>query len=464
MYTTYNIPIIKFFQTCLPAARDNGYKYVMCLLARDRGNIDELYKTLEQEWYALDDITGKDFLFLFGGKQNIDDTHSAIAIDAFQVYNSYLHVMNIDPSLNTNMPDVFNNREKSGEFSKDLPKNHTRAISEIRNFFGLSDNDIPCFIFVNLHNGAKIVVPFNGNNIYDYFRCLFITIEKQLRELNRLIAKVDIYNKISTAMPNTLITARDELLKIAETITPDERTYLFGCMDTLTQNKNEVERRAALSREIRIKLGEYFGSVGGYHWRFIFNSNDIARVLMKSEPKNSMAKIDALYKEIDEIIHESSAFLSEHQQSPRATTIMHQSFGRAVHIGTIADGGTVNIVETKWNAIVVQRTFDMLEDLLLCLKDFRHGMYMHRSPHGLNSRLSAIEDFYGRHQSDLDFIAPQVKALKDTSAKYNKTLWEYDFYSAKDMNRDASPILSECIDNYNNLANDMIQRIRAEGE
>ena len=71
------IPIRRFYEKCLPAAQANRYRYVICLLARDTG-VDDLYQTLKAQWVALDDVTGKDFLFLFAGKHIEDDGHSGI--------------------------------------------------------------------------------------------------------------------------------------------------------------------------------------------------------------------------------------------------------------------------------------------------------------------------------------------------------------------------------------------------
>ena len=292
------IPLTKFYEKCLPAAKDNGYKYVMCLLARDVG-IDGLYRLLEQQWYALDDITGKDFLFMFTGKYNEDDYHSEVNCDYFVLRNEYAHIMNRDPSLKLKPAYDFREREERGKFSPDLPMNHTRVVTALRKMFGLSENEIPSLVFTNLHNGKNIVVPFAGEsiNLYDYFRRLYIAIENDLNEINDVNMKIIKCEKITAKLPSNIISLREELYKIADTLTQDEKKYLLDCMNSLSQSKSEEERRKKLKSSIRVKLGQYIDSMKK---TFYFDSSLVSLILQKIEPQSSQARLDALYKKLDE--------------------------------------------------------------------------------------------------------------------------------------------------------------------
>ena len=55
--------IVKFYKNCLDATKEDGYKWVFCLLARD-ADIDGLYDNLKRTWDSLDSITGDDYLFV----------------------------------------------------------------------------------------------------------------------------------------------------------------------------------------------------------------------------------------------------------------------------------------------------------------------------------------------------------------------------------------------------------------
>jgi len=163
----------------------------MCLLARDTAT-DGLYHSLEEQWYALDDITGKDFLFMFTGKYHEGNQRSQIWHKVshggdYALCNEYMHILNPEPSLSLRVPYSFHGREERGRFTPNMPKNHTRSVSALRQLFGLSEGVIPCLVFTNLYNGNNIVVSFSSNSdikLYDYFRKLYIALEDILVQIN----------------------------------------------------------------------------------------------------------------------------------------------------------------------------------------------------------------------------------------------------------------------------------------
>ena len=446
------IPLTKFYEKCLPAAKNNGYKYVMCLLARDVG-IDGLYSSLEQQWYALDDITGKDFLFMFTGKYNEDDYHSEVNCDYFVLRNEYAHIMNREPSLKLKPSYDFREREERGKFTPDLPMNHTRVVSALRKMFGLSENEIPCLVFTNLHNGKNVAVPFDGENIdlYDYFRHLYITIENDLVEINETIKQIIKLEKLAAKLPSNIISLKEELYKIADTLTQEEKEYLLDCMNSLSQTQLEEERRKRLSGSIRVKLGQYIDSMKK---TFCFDSELVSLILQKSEPQSSQAKLDVLYDKVDEAIYLSSSFASQSVKS-KPHIALHQNGG--VQIGMVSNGGVVNILDTQWKSIITQRMFNLLEDFYKCVPSSLPVIRERRmAAYEVIDKAQELLDFYSRHTEHLEILSHKINSFTVLLPKYqaaNRLLRSIDdkYYTGDDIESKKSTTISDLVQHTNEL-------------
>jgi CheY-like chemotaxis protein len=297
----------------------------MCLLARDRGNSNKLYRSLKDDWYALDDLTGKDFLFMFTGKYHEDDYHSEVVCDnhsgcSYALRNEYFYVMNRDPSLRIDVPYDFRAREERGKFTPDLPRNHTRVVSELRKLFELSEDDIPCLVFTNLHNGENIAVRFQGQNIYDGFRLLYIEIEPLLREIDTLLSIktnngiVNVLEKTDKA--ETIRFLKHELSHIAFAMPREEGDALRECI--------EHKKYGKFQRDIRRMLNQYVDLSKNY-----------------TEVAENVNKIDSLYSRIDKTIQMSADCFMDSVSASAPSIEMNQKGDNSVQIANIADGATV---------------------------------------------------------------------------------------------------------------------------
>ncbi|SPF47262.1 hypothetical protein SBF1_3820002 [Candidatus Desulfosporosinus infrequens] len=455
------IPITKFYQNCLPAARNNGYKYVMCILARDRG-VDGLYSALEQDWYALDDITGKDFLFMFTGKYHDDNQQSEIVYNnlngcSYVLRNEYFRIMNLKPSLRVDVQYDFRERDERGKFTPDLPKNHTRVITELRRLFDIPEGDIPCLVYTNLHNGQNIIVPFSGNSIYDYFRKLYISLEKVLRDINSMSDKVAEYHalKNSKEFSNSakIASLREELFRIANYLDEDEKNSLIDCILNMSYGKFRQDIRGKLNRYIDLsKNGD------------VFSDEKMALILSETEQQKYLQHLTALYEQADGIIRKSVDFANEsvsHLPSPNVD--MHQYGANSLQIGTVTNGGVLNIVGTSWRQVVLRKTFDMLEDFLTFMRPFLDVDFKDRNSYRLNNRLQDLTSYYERHLSDLSFLSEHFTDLVEISEIYAETLRDKGGCTLRhDFDTASISVISDCINSYWDVTTKMTHLICAE--
>ena len=195
-----NIPIVDFYEYCLPSAKARGFKWVVTLLAR-KDDIDSLYDNLKRAWDSLDDITGRDFLFIFAGKeqkrypdygQGVIDRQTGTLL-----HNKFLYIINEDTNLESPQNQPYNWRAKKDVDSEDIAINQTKVVSDLRDYFNLAEKEIPCLVFTSLfsapHNKDNIIIPVSGNEPYQYFKELIEKIHPYLRPTSRVISMSDNY-------------------------------------------------------------------------------------------------------------------------------------------------------------------------------------------------------------------------------------------------------------------------------
>lgn len=204
-----NIPIIDFYRYCLDCAFERGFKWVLCLLARE-ADAELSYRQIQRYWNSLHDLTGNQILFVFAGA--LKDEYSSVLHHEHESWrglqNATLHIIDKNP------PTIPYYKYPKIDFSKHsfgkIAVNHTRSISELRDYFGLSEKVIPSLIFTptyRLIQDKHIAVPLKGENIYLEIKEIIGNLEIPLK---RLKAEQDNYKQINNQL--TEISQQIELL------------------------------------------------------------------------------------------------------------------------------------------------------------------------------------------------------------------------------------------------------------
>ena len=295
------IPIKKFYEKCLPAAKANGYRYVVCLLARDTG-IDKLYETLKKQWVALDDVTGKDFLFLFAGKHIEDDAHSGITyeLDRHQdaiAYTEFVHTLNCEPRLRWGSYYDFRRREERAKYTADLPSEQTKHILELQHYFKLLRSDIPCLMFTNLENGVNTRIAFDTENLYELMNSMLCDLEKLFTLIDELKANIAQYQKIKKSKTfNSYVqfkNLRAELYRLADMLLPEHRATLLNYMDTLTFGDDSLGEIIDKRLNSFVGLSKTLADADTATMDYIIKNN---------EPEHSEKNLTRLYERADSTI------------------------------------------------------------------------------------------------------------------------------------------------------------------
>jgi Uncharacterized protein containing a TIR (Toll-Interleukin 1-resistance) domain len=183
-------PIVDFFKYSLESAYQRGFTWVMCLLARD-ADVEETYQQVKRYWDSLHDLTGMNILFVFAGKQTQEKQSNSLLRHEDETYRALTN-----PSIrfvSDNIPTVPHYIYPVFDYEKyeinELAVTHTRSITELRDFFGLSEKDVPSMVFIPTHKLArekKVILKLQKENLYQMVKGIIESLEEPLKKLKRV--------------------------------------------------------------------------------------------------------------------------------------------------------------------------------------------------------------------------------------------------------------------------------------
>lgn len=182
-----NIPIVDFYKSCLDCAYERGFKWVLCLLARE-ADAEKTYRQIQRYWDSLHDLTGNQILFVFAGALKEESEYSSTLYHEHETWrgirNITMHIVDKNPPTIPYYKYPVRNFDRHSFGA--ITANHTRSVSELRDYFGLSEKEIPSLVFTptyRLIQNEHIAVPLKGENIYQEIKELFGILESPLKEL-----------------------------------------------------------------------------------------------------------------------------------------------------------------------------------------------------------------------------------------------------------------------------------------
>lgn len=320
-----NIPIVDFYKNCLDCAYERGFKWVLCLLARE-ADAEKTYKQIQKYWNSFHDLTGNQILFIFAGALKEDNEYSSILHHEFETWrglrNASLHI------VDENMLTIPYYKYSEIDFNKHsfgvITENHTRSISELRDYLGLSEKVIPSLVFTptyKLIQDKHIVVPLKGENIYQEIKEIIGKLESPLKEL-----KMEQENyeqiKIQLAEISQQIETFNHGTKIQKRYV-NAKSYLKTMIDNTDNGRLKNNLITAMhsrvitdwhlfDRQTRAYLNQYIDLLKNnpdIEFECEKMVSELTRLRLESDKKNSIAenlhnKIISQYQCLEQIINE----------------------------------------------------------------------------------------------------------------------------------------------------------------
>ncbi|APC39660.1 glycosyltransferase family 4 protein [Clostridium estertheticum] len=171
------MPLKEYYEKYLKEAKDNNFIWVLSLLSRE-ADTTKVYQDIEEKWASINDLTNDRILFVFSAR---DMELSTVLPTKECSWKGY-----INPFMK-----IFRNNKIDGQEYKYDPKwvckapksnladLHSRSISDMVRYLGISENDIPCLIFTNLLTNKKFIVRISDTfDVYEFIKEFVICQEK----------------------------------------------------------------------------------------------------------------------------------------------------------------------------------------------------------------------------------------------------------------------------------------------
>ena len=149
-------------------------------------------------------------------------------------------------------------KQDKDKYMKRIEDNQTKAVNSLMEYFSISEQDVPCFVFTSLWNGKTHIVPIRkgANDIYAYFKGLFNQVEPRLKVIRELgNKKKNLSQKqyeVATDIKRITLTV-DEVIfalyeELTQTASKSENSDLLDCIANRTYGKFEQPLRSKLNK------------------------------------------------------------------------------------------------------------------------------------------------------------------------------------------------------------------------
>ena len=184
MFQTY-LPLVDFYNKYLAEARKRGFLWSVFLLSR-KADTEEIYQEVIRDWKSLDDITGKRILFIFSCEGAGQRSPLLRTGGCHAVINPFISA---DSTMDCgDDKDYYESKYVRNAPIMDLADLHTKSISDMVQYFNISETAVPSLVLTNLMSGKNHFVPIvEETNIYKLVKQVVSGIENVMQEMNRVL-------------------------------------------------------------------------------------------------------------------------------------------------------------------------------------------------------------------------------------------------------------------------------------
>ena len=202
MWTTRGLPIVQFLNEFVQAAREDGYEYVLLLVARPADDY-LLYEKLFQDWTSIHHLTGTEIMFLFVGPGAASEKElPGLLARNRQREEELLFSPHVGVSLvkGRSTKSKHSSRMRNGysyatlrehvaslrEFDE-IVQSHESQVKELRKRFSLTEAELPALVLLSLHEHREFPISIRGVvSLYGLLKFLVDEIEKCLAVKNSI--------------------------------------------------------------------------------------------------------------------------------------------------------------------------------------------------------------------------------------------------------------------------------------
>ena len=276
-------PLILFFGQMLQTAKDAGYKLVITLLAR-HADAENVFADVGRYWSSLDDLTGGNILFVLGAagaRKRLSKHGGFVGTSAGRMVAHYSPDVAVIGDRSLRWPDgeaarlsgPVHNRFGGIPFEM-LVESHSGEITELRDYFRITERLIPALLIMPLERLEEASTPFvvslssiGSRTIYRYLKDLVGELEGAFLNLSRAQADLARLRGQADEIRKWLSRVRSKPLLWDSVRSPVDLRSLHGSRQSAeeilatcaarTRSSADMDRCYKLLREIRLEVGNH---------------------------------------------------------------------------------------------------------------------------------------------------------------------------------------------------------------
>lgn len=276
----------------------------MCLLARD-ADAEETYEQVKKYWYSFHDLTGRNILFVFAGKQTAENQPNSLLVHETESYramaNPSIRFIGDEPPT---VPYYMYPRFNYGTYQKnEIGVTHTCSITELKEYFGLTEKEIPSLVFVPTHHLArekKVVIHFKQENLYRTVKTIIESIELPLRKLTEI-------QEDFTNIDQRLTKLKNDIKQVQSGTRIQNRfTKVKSYLDGIIHNTEDVVLKERLCNSINSKSVEDWHKFDHQTRAYLNQYIDLLKINPTLDDNcrdnvEKLAELESLKREVDSI-------------------------------------------------------------------------------------------------------------------------------------------------------------------
>lgn len=295
MFQTY-LPLVEFYKKYLIEARKRGFLWSVFLLSR-KADTEEIYQEIIRDWKSLDDITGKRILFIFSCEGAGQRSPLLRTRGCHAVVNPFISA---DSTMDCgDDKDYYESKYVRNAPIMDLADLHTKSISDMVQYFNISETAVPSLVLTNLMSGKNHFVPIvEGTNIYKLVKQVVSGIGNVMQEMNRVL-EIDKDTKGACSGYLKYLNLFETIKELLPSLDEFTRIAVSDILEGGDYTTYKNDKRFNVDKEIKNKIRKIINYRRHFYLPYVENEQvQATALLMKRLPEYLDQKMEQIIKEI----------------------------------------------------------------------------------------------------------------------------------------------------------------------
>lgn len=231
MFQAY-LPMVEFYKKYLENLKEQGFLWCMFLLSRN-AETEDIFVDVVRHWTSLNDITGKNIAFVFSCDERMKRAAVIRLYESRGVVNPFISKVPMGETewCWDSMETDFDVRYVERMPNESLAELHSQSITDMVEFLGISEADVPSLVLTNLMTKKHYLLPIsNHTEIYKVVKRITVGLEN-ITDQWKYLKKIDDENKGASSRFLVYQNTKEKLEKRISLVDEKTKAILFDILN-----------------------------------------------------------------------------------------------------------------------------------------------------------------------------------------------------------------------------------------